>query len=1306
MPLTRSQLLAGDSSQGNVLAGQVQGVKKGSGVLIASDGTITFDASTAEGVVKLNNPAGAKNDYVWPSVGQPGQLTLGANNVLSWVVREPDFGLALQGQEIKVSTPVRDWSSVPDIGTNAGEATEGSLYWNSESSQLFICVSGSWVDASYGPLDLNQALLTGTYTLYVNPQIGSDVYVTGDFDPLSTPVVTNQMVTAGYTPQAPFRTIQRAALEVARIQVGLGLDPQLYDRFVIKCAAGVHYIDNALGSASVSAWTSSSTVPPTSTQLRAMNNESYAGVILPRGVSVIGEDLRKTINRPTYVPPKTGNIDNDRGSVFRITGGGFFFNFTFKDKEGLAESHHLLDCFSFVSDSDLVNYYSKVATIFAQSYPNTPVTPGETEIVAPQPSGVPGEPTDGVFGSSPYIFNCSVRSLYGLCGINANGNDVTGFRSIVTAQFTGVSLQKDLSCWQRYNTGPKTWTNNIPDYSTYIFLDPNNVRMDPAKRSFHIRAINNAFIQEVSVFAIGQGIHHWAKAGGELSITNSNSSFGGCAAVAEGYKTEAFPQDSNWNTASINLATNMADQAKVVNNINLGTVAVGTLDNATTITLVDPLINSDVYPGIPQLLASRLYTLRQNSYLWIENPNGPDWRAPLTASAWDPLTPDEITITVAMTNQDGDSPGGDFPSLEGRKVYVRRMIDTRTLNQRRYSITVTNTDSNTRNPLRDYVLQTQLGTGGGIVGLLPESSLLVVNKSGAVPIGLDPVVRKSEIVLERANPDVPWNAGDLYRPGDTVKYQNKHFTCVVRNQDLSFTVEHWDESYVHMPSSYNAYDFLGNVAPIIIFDNDTDGDDPTTDCGYDLTTCWATDALIIAQYTSTTDYRGVYQFLIGIGFTDVQVVALLEPVTTANRKRNPSSSVSMMGYVPNGAANTLSNWPVDFRRPSTIRMFGHSWEWAGFLNYTKALPPYQKDLSAQNQFTYYFTNHLGGKVYATGFNQEGYLITPAGLTDLSTGATIGITDIGNPFAGVDIPTYYPDLSVDNLVVNTSASFDGSVDVNGPINATNVYGVGYGLSKVPNSPADTEQFALKVITPVTTYPPTVSADRTGAIDGSIYWDNTVGALFIRYNDGDSVQWVQAIPSNGGNNGVPVGAIVMWSGTIASIPSGWALCDGTSGTPDLTDRFIVGANQDSGGQSVTTITGSETKTGGNKDAVVVSHSHSVTDPGHSHSFTAVLNSVNSASQDGSNDREPDPESPGATSSSFTGISIGTTGVSGDNQNLPPYYALAFIMKLTSGGGGGMTILNFPSSPVNGTTYTAPFSGLTYTYNATIGVWLCLT
>ena len=62
------------------------------------------------------------------------------------------------------------------------------------------------------------------------------------------------------------------------------------------------------------------------------------------------------------------------------------------------------------------------------------------------------------------------------------------------------------------------------------------------------------------------------------------------------------------------------------------------------------------------------------------------------------------------------------------------------------------------------------------------------------------------------------------------------------------------------------------------------------------------------------------------------------------------------------------------------------------------------------------------------------------------------------------------------------------------------------------------------------------------------------------------------------GVPVGAIIMWNSTIASIPSGWVLCDGSNGTPDLRDRYIIGAKQDDSGVAKTNISGSLEQTGG--------------------------------------------------------------------------------------------------------------------------------
>jgi hypothetical protein len=135
----------------------------------------------------------------------------------------------------------------------------------------------------------------------------------------------------------------------------------------------------------------------------------------------------------------------------------------------------------------------------------------------------------------------------------------------------------------------------------------------------------------------------------------------------------------------------------------------------------------------------------------------------------------------------------------------------------------------------------------------------------------------------------------------------------------------------------------------------------------------------------------------------------------------------------------------------------------------------------------------------------------------------------------------------------------------------------------------------------------------------------------------------------SNGVPSGAIMMWSGSVASIPSGWYLCDGNNSTPDLRNRFVVGAGS----------TYAVDATGGNKDAIVVSHTHSVVDPGHSHTFNAYNYGFDNYQGRVSMDSWSGASTP-STNSATTGISIGTTGSSGTNANLPPYYALAYIMK----------------------------------------------
>jgi len=175
--------------------------------------------------------------------------------------------------------------------------------------------------------------------------------------------------------------------------------------------------------------------------------------------------------------------------------------------------------------------------------------------------------------------------------------------------------------------------------------------------------------------------------------------------------------------------------------------------------------------------------------------------------------------------------------------------------------------------------------------------------------------------------------------------------------------------------------------------------------------------------------------------------------------------------------------------------------------------------------------------------------------------------------------------------------------------------------------------------------------------------------------------------------PSGGIVMWSGAIGNIPLGWTICDGTDGTPDLRDRFIVGAGStylpdDTGGENSVQLTESE----------MPSHSHNINSAGgHIHSGetslnrTALTGRVSFSEYTGSlafaggifeRDTSITGTQPafgsGSTVRSFTidanhdhnliinssgthTHSMSSVGGSNAHENRPPNYALAFIMKL---------------------------------------------
>lgn len=181
--------------------------------------------------------------------------------------------------------------------------------------------------------------------------------------------------------------------------------------------------------------------------------------------------------------------------------------------------------------------------------------------------------------------------------------------------------------------------------------------------------------------------------------------------------------------------------------------------------------------------------------------------------------------------------------------------------------------------------------------------------------------------------------------------------------------------------------------------------------------------------------------------------------------------------------------------------------------------------------------------------------------------------------------------------------------------------------------------------------------------------TAGNVLTSITSGASTVWSSAaVPSQ-----LPIGGLMMWP--TATAPSGWLLCNGAaytvpvtstdpyyalyqvigttfgSGTgtfkvPDYRDRMPIGAGT----------TYSANSSGGSKDAIVVSHTHTATDSGHSHTYGSAqgITGGAAAATQGTN------SGAFSTSTGNANISVSTTGSSGTNANLPPYLGIYFIIK----------------------------------------------
>jgi len=153
----------------------------------------------------------------------------------------------------------------------------------------------------------------------------------------------------------------------------------------------------------------------------------------------------------------------------------------------------------------------------------------------------------------------------------------------------------------------------------------------------------------------------------------------------------------------------------------------------------------------------------------------------------------------------------------------------------------------------------------------------------------------------------------------------------------------------------------------------------------------------------------------------------------------------------------------------------------------------------------------------------------------------------------------------------------------------------------------------------------------------------------------------------NHLLPPGAIIMWSGSINDIPVGWALCDGRNGTPDLRDRFIVGAGGsynvgDTGGADTVTLTTNQIPRHDHGSGTLTADTAGL----HRHMYARPqINNIRTGSEEEAlvrvvvtEDRvTSDAGDHTHTISGYTAY----TGSGQPHENRPPYYALAYIMKL---------------------------------------------
>lgn len=818
------------------------------------------------------------------------------------------------------------------------------------------------------------------------------------------------------------------------------------------------------------------------------NAASRAGVILPRGVSIVGVDLRKVKIRPAYVPDYTDALA-ERGAIFKMTGANFFSGFTVKDKVGLEKSHHMLTAFEFSSESELEEYYEKVRLAFTdksiyhrsqdaanlleknlewvsrKSIPsvvqaseinyatilegevfhiikaivsdlraldkiniynlgkrfhlthilpisdptekseaqvfykaslddaklyirdaiNNEANPAEGGVVdesiivdtspgarcadvvsaiysyidilknhidglysgelaasyfidsdvdpfvlessivvdyANDGLAIPSSAIDGVVGASPYIFSASLRSAYGMNGIDGDGSKVRGLKSYLAAQFTVISLQKDTAVF-------------VPDSGEVGgFRYMGSKKTDPQDyRHFGYRVTNAAYSQLVSCFCICPAIHYWTDSGAEFSITNSTSNFGDISLYSEKYLPLSYPQDKGLKLVGVikpkyidylaNLDTSRVDNFILGNIESFDILVPGVDDRHPTeakITLSTEARWLDTYNIANPNRTNKIYVA---SSLENQERSG-RVKSVVTNNGKTEITIDTIVGSWPTVPQNVPIGGEDFDNtydsvVLGRQTYIKRFVDPRSATDRQYRLILGRDLSlpGKRKPIVHYVL-----TQDGV-----DESLQPFNLNSS---------RQAFYIVRAPITELGSGAGTVGHELYDVKIG------AVRINDLGNIEFETD------------LDFNSRL------DLDYDPNDPE---------------LVDVLNKSTVSKTNIEAFLSLLGITGV------------NLSINSGSQV--ISLLSQGKL-------IKSNKPSIIRCGGQTWEYLGYYNYSTSIPFAQNQKVGENlsvslqklkRIEKTQTYLLGGRIYATGMDEEGNSYVGNTFQDLKTGET-------------------------------------------------------------------------------------------------------------------------------------------------------------------------------------------------------------------------------------------------------------------------------------------------------------------------------